>query len=395
MNVESMAKRAIKSLPIIRGCFERKRIYLGQLAGEIERRVSELDRQGTELGRLASELDRERAQSNALRSENTTLKTEIAQRGALLFPPGHHHSPIVSTAEVQRWKGRTSGASTVIAGIDLNEDVQLRMIDDLAAFYAEMPFGERKTDGLRYYFENEVYSYADAIILYGMIRHLEPQKIIEVGSGFSSAVILDTNSLFFGSRITCTFIEPEPDRFRSLLHPGEEATVNLLEIEVQEAGHDLFQSLDPNDILFIDSSHVLKTGSDLDYFLREVLPALKPGVYVHFHDIFFPFEYPQGWVWERSWNEGYALRSFLQYNDAFSIQLFSDFLAQKHRDRLAAKMPLCHRNTGGNLWLRQGALVGESVRFPTARWTEPRFQFSVKPQAFVGHVLHRNGGEIK
>ena len=80
----------------------------------------------------------------------------------------------------------------------------------------------------------------------------------------------------------------------------------------------------------------------------------KTGVYVHFHDIFYPFEYPQDWIYEgRSWNEIYVLRSFLQYNSAYSIQYFADYIATFHRTRLESLMPLCLKNTGGNIWLRR------------------------------------------
>ena len=246
------------------------------------------------------------------------------------------------------------GTGSTVPGVDLNVEAQLLLLDDLSAFYGEMPFSEAKTDGLRYYFANEMYSYGDAITLYGMIRHLGPKKIVEIGSGFSSCVTLDTNTLFFAGAIDCIFVEPEPERFLSLLGPGDLESIRLLRSGVQDVNPVLFGELEANDILFVDSSHVVKTGSDVDYILKEVLPNLKTGVWVHFHDIFFPFEYPREWVYQgRSWNEVYFLRSFLQYNNAFSIQFFSDYLAQFHREQLVSKMPLCARNTGANLWLRK------------------------------------------
>ena len=116
----------------------------------------------------------------------------------------------------------------------------------------------------------------------------------------------------------------------------------------------LFATLEENDILFIDSTHVAKIGSDVNYLFFEVLPRLRAGVYVHVHDIFHPFEYPRAWIYEgRAWTEAYMLRAFLTFNTAFEIVLFNTFLERFHRERFAHKMPLCLRNEGGSIWLRR------------------------------------------
>jgi hypothetical protein len=109
------------------------------------------------------------------------------------------------------------------------------------------------------------------------------------------------------------------------------------------------------DILFIDSTHVMKTGSDVCQELFEILPRLKPGVLIHFHDVFWPFEYPAAWVVQenRSWNELYGLRAFLMYNAAFQVEFFSDFFCQHFRPRIEAEFPTMLKNTGGSLWLRK------------------------------------------
>ena len=264
------------------------------------------------------------------------------------------HSPLVSVEQIQRREAEVFRAVSAIPGVDLHVAAQLSLLDDLSLFYAEMPFSEEKTEGLHFYFANEMYSYTDAITLYGMIRHLRPKKIVEIGSGFSSCVMLDTNALFFENAINCTFIEPEPKQLLSLLGSTKTDGLGLLRSPVQEIDPGIFSELGGNDILFVDSSHVVKTGSDVDYVMKNVLPSLQAGVWIHFHDIFFPFEYPREWIYQgRSWNELYFVRAFLQYNHVFSIRFFSDYLAQFHRDRLVDRMPLCGRNTGGNLWLRK------------------------------------------
>ncbi len=128
----------------------------------------------------------------------------------------------------------------------------------------------------------------------------------------------------------------------------------ILEKGVQDVPLSVFECLEANDILFIDSTHVCKTGSDVNYLFFEVLPRLKPGVVVHVHDIFHPFEYPKRWVMEgRAWNEVYLLRAFLQFNSAFKVLLFANYLSTFHRESLVAALPMCQGNFGGNIWLQR------------------------------------------
>jgi hypothetical protein len=182
----------------------------------------------------------------------------------------------------------------------------------------------------------------------------QPKRIVEVGSGFSSCVILDTAELFLDGKVECTFVEPYPERLLSLLRLEDRGRVQILVKRVQDVGLESFLALERNDILFIDSSHVAKIGNDVNYLLGEVLPRLRPGVYVHVHDIFYPFEYPESWIREgRSWNEAYILRAFLAFNLAFEIVLFNTFLERFHRGIFEREMPLCLRNEGGSIWLQR------------------------------------------
>src|SRR5215813_6428814 len=214
-------------------------------------------------------------------------------------PAGHFYSPLPSLDDIKRDAGRLYGPPpTKLPGIDLNEDAQLALLGEITRYYRELPFPAEKSTARRYYFENPFYSYSDAIFLYGMLRHAAPKRIVEVGSGHSSGVMLDTDELFLGGRVDFTFIEPYPDRLLSLLKPADAGRVKILTQRVQDAGLEPFLALKSNDILFIDSSHVLKIGSDVHYLLTEVLPRLRPGVYVHVHDVFYPFEYPEEWLVE-------------------------------------------------------------------------------------------------
>ncbi len=124
---------------------------------------------------------------------------------------------------------------------------------------------------------------------------------------------------------------------------------------MQNVGLDVFAALGPGDILFVDSSHVLKTGSDVCYELFDILPVLQPGVMVHFHDIFYHFEYPAPWVVEerRSWNEIYALRAFLMYNSAFEVVFFNNYFMKRFPEIAGDPATPFARNEGGGLWLRK------------------------------------------
>jgi hypothetical protein len=277
------------------------------------------------------------------------LKSELNK---MHVPPGHYYSPIISKVDLEYRENKIwKPFPREISGIDLNEEDQLKLIEEFKLYYDELPFHENASNGLRYFYDNNYYSYSDAIFLFCMIRKFKPNKIIEVGSGFSSAIFLDTNNLFFENKIECTFIEPYPDRLKSLLLETDQ--INLIEKPVQETSIEIFEQLTGNDILFIDSTHVSKTGSDVNFLIFDVLPKLKKGVKVHFYDIFYPFEYPKSWVLDdkKSWNEDYLLRAFLSYNEKIKIIAFNTFLEGFHEDWFENNMPLCLKNKGGSIWL--------------------------------------------
>jgi len=300
---------------------------------------------------LAGTSGRQRDTSLAAQDDGTgTSKGQIA-----CAPDGHFYSPIPDHDEVRRNEEKIFRVPNTLSAIELNVDEQLLTLNSLATFRDEMPFQTEKTAGLRYCLKNPMFGFADGISLYGLIRHLKPKRIIEVGAGYSSCVMLDTNERFFENSISCTFIEPNPASFLSLIKPADLDRIQLVSTPLQEVDPGTFSNLSANDILFIDSSHVSKAGSDVNYLLFEVLPELQSGVYVHFHDIFYPFEYPQHWICDLgiSWNEAYLLRAFLQYNQSFRIALFINYLSRFHSDQLQAVMPQSAGGAGGSLWIRK------------------------------------------
>jgi len=286
------------------------------------------------------------------------MKVELTSfHNALPFPPEHFHSPLNAWNELKKKKRKyIFNKERKLEGIKLNLDKQIVLLEEFKKYYTELPFQENKTVKLRFYYDNEFYPYSDAVFLFCVLRHFQPKQIVEVGSGFSSALILDTNSLFFSESIDLTFVEPFPNRLKSLINANDK--INLIEEHVQDVDSSIFTRLTENDILLIDSSHVVKTDHDLNYLIFEILPKLKNGVLIHFHDIFYPFEYPQSWILKEriSWNEIYFLRAFLMYNNSFKIKLFNSYLERKRKDWFLENMPLCLKQTktfSGSLWLEK------------------------------------------
>lgn len=290
---------------------------------------------------------------------NTDIHQIIAERDQYksmqFVPPGHFYSAIPNLQEIkEREKRLFTMPGQSLPGIDMKECEQLALLEQLATFYQEHPFLDNKQTGLRYFFDNPAFAYADGLVLYSMIRLMRPRRIIEVGSGYSSCVTLDTNEWFFDYKIDCTFMEPYPDLLLSLIEPADLPKIELQPIGLQDVDLQEFAQLEAGDICFIDSTHVGKIGSDVNYIFFHVLPMLKEGVIIHFHDIFYPFEYPKEWIYEgRAWNENYYLRAFLSYNDSFEILYFNDYMRLFHQDAIMQKMPLCMKNSGGSIWLKK------------------------------------------
>lgn len=285
----------------------------------------------------------------AIYQENNDLKKSSH------FPAGHYYSPIVSLKDVEARESEIwrTNLEQDLEGIDLNITMQRYLLDKFSYFYSHMPFTSEPERGLRYFFENSFYSYTDGIILYSLIRYFQPEKIVEIGSGFSSALMLDVNEIFFENSIALTFIEPYPKRLQRLLRENDKEKCTIIKQKVQDVEIKVFKVLNEGDILFVDSSHVVKTASDVNHILFQILPTLKKGVIIHFHDIFFPFEYPKEWVFRGyNWNESYLLKAFLMHNDQYEILLFSDYMHKFYKADLKS-MPLTLKNTGGNLWIRK------------------------------------------
>lgn len=270
------------------------------------------------------------------------------------FPPGHYYSPIVDPDSVRDYvRERHARPLSAISGISIDYGQMLSLLDKLAPYMRTTPFTEQRSPPRRFYYDNGSFPYGDAIALRAMIMHHRPRSIVEIGSGHTSACMLDSAEEAGLDDLSLTCIDPYAERLKAQLTPSDMKVVRIIEEPVQNVPLEIFSALAPGDFLFIDSTHVLKTGSDVHYELFEILPALHPGVFIHFHDLHFPFEYPDQWIFERNycWNEIYALRAFLMYNTAFGVVYWNSLLAKQDRELLKAVNPLLLVNPGGSLWM--------------------------------------------
>lgn len=274
------------------------------------------------------------------------------------FAPGHFYSPYPDLKEIERRKSSIFDRTKVnIPGINIREKEQIKLLSKLGAHYKNIPHTKtfaKKNSSLRYRYGMHAYSYTDATVLFCMVNELRPKRIIEIGSGYSSAMMLDINEEFFNNKIDLTFIEPFPELLVSLTKKGDARNYRLIKKRLFEVSISEFKKLRAGDILFIDSTHVSKAGSDVNQLFFEVLPHLNKGVIIHIHDVFYPFEYPIEWIKEtRAWNEDYMLRAFLYNNDQFEIIFFNHFLNLHHNKELEKQMPIVKKNGGGSIWLKK------------------------------------------
>jgi predicted O-methyltransferase YrrM len=283
----------------------------------------------------------------------------VARRLGFDLVRRHFYSPVPDFDNIpaQYWERRSS-----LGGLDFDPSSQLAFIErELGPYLPEFtPPQLLATGETGFYLDNGTYGPVDAEVLYCMVRHGPPKRVIEIGSGFSSLVIgaaLEANRAG-GSPASYEIIDPYPAS-ASYEMGGEEALrrvaelrkVSILDVPVEE-----FAALGANDILFVDATHTVKVGSDVNRVVLDILPQLTPGVRVHFHDVFLPREYPREWVEKEEWYwaEQYLLQAFLAFNDSFEILVCANTLSRDHAGELAKLIP---SSTSGKpplaLWIRR------------------------------------------
>jgi hypothetical protein len=244
--------------------------------------------------------------------------------------------------------------STNMPGIDLRESEQLEFLKTFSLHDSKPDWSIEPHEAFRYYYKNYSFEFYDVACLKAVLSRYRPKKIVEVGSGYSTAALFDIkDACRYEYDIVC--IEPYPQRLENLLRPEDIPNFTLHKDNLQDISLDLFKKLSPNDIAFFDCSHVVKFGSDVNYMFSQILPVLPAGVIVHIHDIFYPFEYPKHWIYDekRAWNEAYILRAFLTGNSDWEIIFWADWVTSCKRDIHAKYHPLSAKHHSGSIWLRK------------------------------------------
>lgn len=231
---------------------------------------------------------------------------------------------------------------SAMAGVDTNDAAALALIERvlpsfLEEFRARFPI-HRTALTTGFYLINGGYMAVDAHVYYGLIRHYKPRRIIEVGNGNSTLLALAAveSNRAAGHDTRLVSIDPYPwDLFRGGV-PGLE----LITKRVQDVPLELFGELDTGDILFIDSSHVIRSGNDVHFEYLEILPRLKPGIMVHIHDVSLPLPYPKVYYDNQLyWNEQYFLQAFLAFNQKFEVIWPGNYLMLTYPDKMNATFP--------------------------------------------------------
>jgi len=282
--------------------------------------------------------------------ENRIKIFEIGEKNNIHVTPVHFYQPIPDTRKISP---ELFNNLSHYAEIDFREKEQLSTLKLLSKYSNEIKDVPVKptSDKRQYYFENDFFGPLDGTIYYSMIREFSPKKIIEVGSGFSTMIASQAASK--NKTTSITSIEPYPNE---ILKSGLPNLSELIPDVVQNVSINKFKELNKNDFLFIDSSHISSIGSDVNYLFLHVIPELNPGVIIHVHDFFFPYEYPKEFIDRKLfWNELYLVWAFLIGNNNYEIILSNYYLMRNYNDIINDLFPFMKnlRGGSGSLWIRK------------------------------------------
>jgi hypothetical protein len=241
-----------------------------------------------------------------------------------------------------------------LAGIHFDLEQQLGYLDELRPYLSEFrPMERANGDSDKYFLDNGSYGRVDADVLYAIVRATKPNRIIELGSGFTTLVVAQAclQNEREGAAVEYSAFDPYPAAARPDL-PG---LTELVRVPAEELPVERFAALRANDLLVVDTTHTVKMGGDVNHVVLDLLPRLGSGVLVHFHDIFLPWEYPRKWAEDYGlyWNEQYLLQAFLSLNDQFEILCALYALARRRPDNLRELISSWRDDAvPGALWIR-------------------------------------------
>jgi hypothetical protein len=270
----------------------------------------------------------------------TTEEYEVLPKGRYDVVERNYYSPMPNLELLPEdiWERRSA-----LRGVELGVDAAVGFLEDeLAPFVAE--FEAPRTDPGQpgvFYLQNENYESVDAELLYAILRARKPQRIIELGSGFTTLLIGEAVRRNAADGVEAEHLAYDPFPRAAILGEQPPPPTRFEPISATDVPLETFGELQAGDVLFVDTTHTVKLGSDVNYIVLDVLPTLAPGVIVHFHDVFLPWEYPKVWFESMGyyWAEQYLLQAFLSFNDAFEVLMPAHAVTREHPDRVAGVVP--------------------------------------------------------
>jgi hypothetical protein len=296
------------------------------------------------LAPLAAKLSRTRA--------NAPICRLILEKFGVSVVQHHYVEPIVFPEDIRH----DLNQPRTISGLDLNEAGQLALLEQFRYREELIAIPKQSSDPNEFAYHNITFGPGDAEFLYNMIRHFKPRQIVEIGCGRSTLMaeiaIKKNRQEDSGYRCNHLCIEPYP----SPILKGRD--LRIVETKVEDCDGSFFESLDENDILFIDSSHVIRPQGDVTHEILNLIGRVRPGVVVHVHDIFTPRDYPAQWVLvdRLMFNEQYLLEAFLCFNNQFEIIGALNWLFHNHLDKMADACPILlqePQSYPGSFWFRR------------------------------------------
>lgn len=253
-----------------------------------------------------------------------------------VFPvANHYYEPLIDFSLLSRPLDQPRN----LPGIDMNVAEQLSLLKEFQYSEELRPFTAPKRDELTYSFGNGYFDGGDAEFLYNLVRVRKPKRVVEIGSGNSTLLVIEAirKNRQSQANYICEHTCIEPYEMPWLERSGVTVRRQL----VEAVDKSVFQQLEAGDLLFIDSSHVIRPQGDVLCEFLEILPILKKGVIVHIHDIFTPRDYPKAWVVDRVrlWNEQYLMEALLSGNPQWKIIGALNFLFHEHYEQLKAACP--------------------------------------------------------
>ena len=269
-------------------------------------------------------------------SKRLTINTSLLKKIGIFPIRNHYYEPLFKNDFLKLDFKRN------LPGINLNIEKQIKLLDNLnfqTDFENFIDHQKNSKEKTCFDIDNNFFSEGDAEFLFNFIRYMKPKNIIEVGSGESTKIVsaaIKFNKKEIDKITNHICIEPYEHKWLESF-----TSIKLVRKKIEELNQEFFSNLNSGDFLFIDSSHMIRPQGDVLFELLEVIPSLKKGVYVHIHDIFTPYDYPEHWLkkWVTFWNEQYLLESTLSNNSSYEVIASLNYLKKKKFNNLKKVCP--------------------------------------------------------